>query len=89
MDPTMNDTTPVPTAETSNQFSTRGEHTDPLEEFARELGRELGETAGEQIGTALAEQIHEDPQTRQAAAAGVGVGVGVVVGVGLLALFAQ
>jgi len=80
-----NTTTTVPTAQTKNQMQKSHQEADPLDEFAQEFGK----AAGKRIGTALAEEIHEDPEVRRAAATGAGVGVGVVVGLGLLALFTQ
>lgn len=52
-----------------------------IQEFSRE--------AGKRVGAALAEEIHNDPDVRRAAATGAGVGLGVVAGVGLLALLTQ
>lgn len=80
-----NRTTPVPTAQRENQRRASDPDAEPLDILAEEFGKE----AGERIGAALAEEIHNDPGTRRAAATGAGVGVGVVVGLGLLALLTQ
>lgn len=80
-----NQTTQVPTVQTENRMQKSTQETDPLEVLAQELGKE----AGTRIGNALAQEIHEDPEVRRAAAAGAGIGVGIVVGLGLLALATQ
>jgi len=80
-----NQTTRAPTAETKNELQKNIQETDPLDALAREFGKE----AGTRIGNALAQEIHEDPDVRRAAAQGAGVGVGVVVGLALLTLATQ
>lgn len=82
----MTDTTQtVPTAQFDNQVRSQGDAGDAVDVFIREFSQE----AGKRVGTALAEEIHNDPEVRRAAATGAGVGLGVVAGIGLLALLTQ
>lgn len=80
-----NQSTPAPTAQNEDQLDTHAPSTEPVNTLAQEFGKE----AGVRIGSALAEEIHEDPEVRKAAATGAGVGVGVVVGLALVALATQ
>lgn len=82
----MTDTTQtVPTAQFDNQVRSQGDGGDAVDVLIREFSQE----AGKRVGTALAEEIHSDPEVRLAAATGAGVGIGVVAGIGLLALLNQ
>lgn len=82
----MTDTTQtVPTAQFDNQIRSHGDGGDAVDVFIREFSQE----AGKRVGTALAEEIHNDPEVRRAAATGAGVGLGVVAGIGLLSLLTQ
>jgi len=76
---------PVPTVQSDNSPRTQGTESDAVELLLREFSQE----AGKRVGTALAEEIHNDPEVRRAAATGAGVGLGVVVGLGLLSLLDQ
>lgn len=85
-DKPMNDTTnTVPTVQTENRFEKSNESEDPIDVLIQEFSQE----AGKRVGNALAEEIHEDPEVRRAAAMGAGVGLGIVVGLGLLAAVTQ
>lgn len=75
----------VPTARSDYHPQVQKGEADAVDIFVHEFGHE----AGKRVGSALAEEIHNDPAARRAAATGVGVGVGVVVGLGLLALLTQ
>jgi hypothetical protein len=78
----MNETTQtVPTVQSDNHPQTQTGEADALGVLLREFGQE----AGKRVGNALAEEIHNDPDVRRAAATGAGVGLGVVVGLALLA----
>jgi hypothetical protein len=78
----MNETThTVPTVQSDNQPQTQTGEVDAIDVLLREFGQE----AGKRVGNALAEEIHNDPEVRRAAATGAGVGLGVVVGLALLA----
>lgn len=78
----MTDNTTVSTATTANRTVTNDQRADPLNEFVRAFGDE----AGKRVGAALAEELHQDPEARRAAAIGAGIGVGAVAGVALLAV---
>lgn len=75
----------VPVAQDGKKPQIHGSDGDPVEVLIREFSQE----AGKRVGRALAEEIHNDPEVRRAAATGAGVGIGVVVGLGLLALYSQ
>ncbi|QCS44637.1 hypothetical protein [Natrinema versiforme] len=82
----MTDTnTTVPTVQAENRPQTNSETADPINLLIQEFGQE----AGKQVGSALAEEIHKDPEVRRAAATGAGVGLGVIIGLGLLAAATQ
>lgn len=81
----MTDNTTVSTVQTKNQVRANQKSADPADILIREFGQE----AGKRVGSALAEEIHKDPETRRAAATGAGVGLGIVVGLGLLAIATQ
>ncbi|SEP29174.1 hypothetical protein SAMN05216388_10675 [Halorientalis persicus] len=82
----MTDTTQtVTTAQFDDQARSQGDGADAVDALVREFSQE----AGKRVGAALAEEIHNDPEARRAAATGAGVGLGVVVGIGLLALLTQ
>ena len=72
----------VPTVQTNNEAQFQG---DPLDTLVREFSQE----AGKRVGAALADEIHNDPEARRAAATGAGVGLGVIAGLGLIALLTQ
>ncbi|WP_143420904.1 hypothetical protein [Halorubrum halodurans] len=72
----------VPTVQTNNEAQFQS---DPLDTLAREFSQE----AGKRVGAALADEIHNDPEARRAAATGAGVGLGVIAGLGLIALLTQ
>ncbi|WP_167551936.1 hypothetical protein [Halorubrum tropicale] len=72
----------VPTVQTNNEAQLQG---DPLDTLIREFSQE----AGKRVGAALADEIHNDPEARRAAATGAGVGLGVIAGLGLIALLTQ
>lgn len=75
----------VPTAQWSEQPRTQDGGGDAFEALIREFSQE----AGKRVGTALAEEIHNDPEVRRAAATGAGVGLGIVAGLGILTLLTQ
>jgi hypothetical protein len=82
----MTDTTQaVTTAQIKDQPQPQIDEHDAVDVLIQEFSRE----AGKRVGAALAEEIHNDPDVRRAAATGAGVGLGVVAGVGLLALLTQ
>lgn len=80
----MEDTT-VPAVQNENRIREHPKETDPLDVLIQEFGQE----AGKRVGRALAEEIHNDPDARHAAATGAGLGIGVAVGLGLLILATQ
>lgn len=75
----------VPTAQFDDQARSQSDEGDAVDIFIREFSQE----AGKRIGTALAEEIHNDPEVRRAAATGAVIGLGVVVGIGILAHLTQ
>jgi len=75
----------VPTVQSDDQAQSQLDGADAVDIFIQEFGQE----AGKRVGGALAEEIHNDPEVRRAAATGAGVGLGVVAGLGLLALLSQ
>ena len=75
----------VTTAQVDDQPRQQTGEPDAVDVFVREFGQE----AGKHVGTALAEEIHNDPGVRRAAATGAGVGLGGVAGLVLLALLTQ
>lgn len=82
----MSETTQtVPTVQSDDQAQSQPGGADAVDIFIREFSQE----AGKRVGGALAEEIHNDPEVRRAAATGAGVGLGVVVGLGLIALLSQ
>ena len=72
----------VPTVQTNAEAQFQSY---PLDTLAREFSQE----AGKRVGAALADEIHNDPEARRAAATGAGVGLGVIAGLGLIALLTQ
>lgn len=82
----MTDTTQtVPTVQFDDKPRSQTDRGDAVDVFIREFSQE----AGKRVGSALAEEIHNDPEVRRAAATGAGVGLGVVAGIGLLALLTK
>lgn len=77
----MNETThTVPTVQSDNHAQTQTGEADAIDVLLQEFGQE----AGKRVGNAIAEEIHNDPQVRRAAATGAGVGLGIVAGLALL-----
>lgn len=82
----MNDTTrTVPTVQEAEHLRTQDDGGDAVEALIREFSQE----AGKRVGAALAEEIHNDPEVRRAAATGAGVGLGIVAGLAAVTLLTQ